>query len=125
MRRHAPASSCTRNAVALRTHDARVSRRDTRVNIDYRGKDECRSRSVCGHPMFATNHLQTMCIALILAATLAGCATSREGPGGNSAGLTDCPGGTQATTLTQAGSSTVLPIAERWAEEIGPCIGAR
>lgn len=52
--------------------------------------------------------------------------TTTTGGSTSSAGNTnvDCPSSGSRTTINQAGSSTVLPIAEAWAEEFGRCINA-
>lgn len=78
----------------------------------------------------------------VTAFTLAGCASDPAAPdagdddsdgsdGGNDGGSepvtnedVDCPSGGNRVTINQAGSSTVLPIAEAWAEEFGRCINA-
>jgi phosphate transport system substrate-binding protein len=81
-----------------------------------------------------------LALAAIAALVFAGCASAPTGPaaddgsnggstvlgtdGGNGNVDVDCPTGGSRTTINQAGSSTVLPIAEAWAEEFGACINA-
>jgi phosphate transport system substrate-binding protein len=89
------------------------------------------------------NRMTLLALLATASFALAGCASDPEAPGdgttdgGSTGGTTtasgsttgsnenvDCPTGGSRTTLNQAGSSTVLPIAEAWAEEFGRCINA-
>ena len=81
-----------------------------------------------------TKTLPALALALVAAFVLAGCAGPSDpadgGDGGNdgtttgSAGTTTSRASGGRVTVNQAGSSTVLPIAEAWAEEFGRDIGA-
>jgi phosphate transport system substrate-binding protein len=88
-----------------------------------------------------------MAIGLMAVVVLAGCAAPSPSDAGHQAAVdvdepavtdgatdvpapsvsapaTDCVSGGSRVRVTQAGSSTVLPIAETWAEEFSRCIGA-
>ncbi|MEA3135914.1 MAG: phosphate transport system substrate-binding protein [Thermoplasmata archaeon] len=86
-----------------------------------------------------SKRIPILALAAIAAFVLAGCSGSTSDNGGDSNdGATDtsgstggaggadpgCPSGGSKTKLVQAGSSTVLPIAEAWAEEFARCINA-
>lgn len=72
-----------------------------------------------------------MALTLVAAFVLAGCAGSDPADGqptdttGTDSQTTTSPSSGSRITVNQAGSSTVLPIAEAWAEEYGRDIGAR
>lgn len=87
-----------------------------------------------------TTRLSLLAMAAVAALVLAGCSSAPQGPEDSNGGATaadggttgpiddnvdvDCPRGGSFTNINQAGSSTVLPIAEAWAEDFGPCLKA-
>lgn len=81
-----------------------------------------------------SKRIPLLAIAAVSAFVLAGCAGStNDAPGGeptttggdNGSGASDgCVSGGSKTEIVQAGSSTVLPIAEAWAEDFADCVNA-
>jgi phosphate transport system substrate-binding protein len=88
-----------------------------------------------------TNGLSILALAAVAAFVLAGCTGSDGGDGtvpdgstttgsnaghgaGNEGDEPDCRSSGSRATINQAGSSTVLPIAEAWAEEFASCLNA-
>ena len=86
-----------------------------------------------------TNAISLVAILAMASVILAGCSGGTNDDGGDdgalhtgtgapttteSASAPDCKSAGSRATINQAGSSTVLPIAEAWAEEFGPCLNA-